>query len=563
MTTKYYALDQNKIRYMKILELQMNNLGIKFENYLDRPGEIFELQDVYISYYEDNMWIFTKDLKVLDISNKYFSIPKFIFLGNRKYYENLISHIKILKDQIMQKNYIELETPSNINVSCQYNLPIHNMEDIITCVENSLDYKINNKEVNLQHVSFRTDNFYGMEFLKRNELFYSDVGLKFKLLEMGNIYKFNKCFVSKRHHNLIYNLDKQKSFTNFLNRMIRYYQNEYAYGKEIQSSIFLVKVSDVKNGTNFDNRCVSMDNIDLVLKEYNITNLNKIIDLQEIEYHVINCEFAILSWGSNMYINMKLYNYGCGKKFIVLITSGYLNEFNRFKDGLYNIVPFANLIGNPLRYSVLNRKKIINDINDINILKKSSDNKYIFYDNEYCGNFVRYVYQENSNHYTNDLMQTILSDYEKNFPFNEIADKVKKIIKNQYNFLTDAPEYNKYVQKIRIVLLWEKIGYSFINCYPGIENMNLDDIYNNKISTKNIIKNFEPHTLFVSAVIQSCDLCDQYYIDLYNWERVLPCDFNINKYRDINSVETIHLSDKEIIIHFFKYAIPENRKYKN
>jgi hypothetical protein len=116
------------------------------------------------------------------------------------------------------------------------------------------------------------------------------------------------------------------------------------------------------------------------------------------DFHVINSEFGIYSWGSTHNINCQIFNIAKWKKFIVLVT-----------DNLYC----------QLRNKISQNQQVLKDT-------------YSYIDIIEFGGFYRVVYKFNST-IDNNKIDHIINDFHLNYKYNPEYEKIK-ILKEKLDF---------------------------------------------------------------------------------------------------------------------------------
>lgn len=546
--------------------------GIEVEHFLNENREVKMIEDGYLAFLKNAPHepicplYLTSELKLLDISNVYFSAERIHYQQDFQKYDLIKKRILEVKNKIASKKYISINEDSVGSISFYPLLHVHNLESQLINLENIQDNESIDKKTNLTFVTLNVDNLFYKNLEQQLKILYRDLHLNHLSVELDNIYFFKKIFVSKSHP--VINLkSKQYILNNFYNRLLLNMKESGDENRACREKVIFVKTKDLRNGTNHDNRCYKMDQVDSVLQKYEIRNLSKVdLDLKDI--YVMKCEFGIFSWGSNMYYNSNILNFASGKKFIIFVTSGYEAEDQKKAD-----------------------KAIW-----------SSDNTHMYLDNIYRGNFVRFVYRAKDDELTNDLLDSVMKEFQKNYRFEKLYTLLAEVKqKFSYQFLSKCPYYQKYESGFRINLFWKHIGYEIIEYINNISGFDVDSFmdkneYNSEIHIQNTAhhlfmfkmihqyKDFPQHlvdlsfyvpsdfdTAFYSSANPDCSfmdakqLCLHYFMHGYQEKRVckinVPPDFDVGTYKSLNK-DLQSLSDFRATCHYMIFGIRESRKYK-
>jgi hypothetical protein len=475
--------------------------GINIEFFQDKPQEIFYLKDVYLGFFGEKPLFLTRDLKLVDISNHNFSVAKFHWLEFYNY-PAVRDRIKSMLANIHQGNYEIIQKKAMSLLAHQPFFPIHNMEDKINSLENYIHYIINdrNKEKNkdketrqvlgdkleseseselLHLLALETENIFYNDFLKEIRDVYHDFPFFLQTIDMKKIYKISELYINKLYHDFIWNTKSANIFIKYLNRKIKHNNvfRENVFVDRIKQSI-CVKMNNKFNGSNYDDRCLHFDivhtdsqnscsDVDYVkpnnivqefpqdkvenerkifFKEAGFEFLNESPTYMK-DFIVMNSDLVVLTYGSNMYVNLKLLNFYAGKKFIVLCCSGYNSETNP-------------------RYP---------------IVKRTRNAFYSFVDDIFHGNFVRFVFEFN-NRLNQISFSNIIADFNETFAYNQIFNNLKKI-KNTYSFdfLDNLAEYKEYEKELRINIFWNKLGYQYIEIFNKLDFIDMNEFFTSLI----------------------------------------------------------------------------------
>jgi hypothetical protein len=488
----------------KIVTDDLEAHQIKITNFVESPQEMFYFEDAYLVFWNRKRPLFvTSDFHLIDISNHDYSVsrnvylPSFDYTTPRKRVQEMISLIK-------KKEYETIEKTSISFLAHQPFMSLHNVEDKINIMENSIKNKIFEKNDRFSLLVMKTENIFYNNCLSEITNVYKDYNFEFEYLDVDKVYKISKLYVSKIYIDYIAGNISEKNFIKYLNRKKKYNATlaNSLLSETFEKSI-CVKIMNGNNGTNAAHRVINFDltykpehqsvyhnitipnnenttvaeNCDAVtfFKKYGFLYLNDISPLEK-DYIIMNSELSIVSWGSNMYINMKMLNYFSGNKFIVLTTSGYNWEMDIH-------IPVKDRVSKPL---------------------------YTMSDRVVDGNFVRFI-SNFSDHITQNKFDRILRDFKDDFAFEEIYQMLKSLKdRYKYDFLDDLPEYVEYVKDFRVNIFWNKIGYSLIEIFYKCEYINLKEFFNNLFIKHNTLSfdkiiSDKLHVIELVEFIKSCN----------------------------------------------------------